>query len=90
MSRNERRDRLRINASVAQGEGDHGRCPCDLTERISSHSGELSRKGGAAQGRGNFARGKTRDKDRMCTARPGGLDQSRELWTGNPRGCRRA
>ena len=87
---NERRDRLRINASVAQGEGDHGRGACNLTERISGNRGELSRKGGAAQGWGDFARGKARDKDRMCAARPGGLDQSRELWAGNPRGCWRA
>ena len=87
---NERRDRLRINARMAQRQGDHGRCPCDLTERISGNRGELSRKGGAAQGGCDFARGKARDKDRMCTARPGGLNQSRELWAGNPRGCWRA
>jgi hypothetical protein len=41
MPRNERRNRLGVNAGVAQREGDHGRRPCNLTERVSSHCGEL-------------------------------------------------
>jgi hypothetical protein len=86
MPRNERCDRLWVNARMAQGEGDHRCCPCDLTERIRGHSGVLARVGGAAQGRGDFARGKARNKDRMCTARPGGFNQSRELWAGDSRG----
>ena len=82
----ERCDRLWVNARMAQRQGDDGRRPCNLTERVSSHSGVLAREGGAAQGRGNFARRKARNQDRMCTARPGGLNQSRELWAGDPRG----
>ena len=72
---NERCNRLRVNARVAQRQGDDRRCPCDLTERICGHSGKLSRRGDAAQSWGNFVGGKARDKDRMRTARPGGFDQ---------------
>ena len=86
MCGDQRGDRLWINARVTQWEGDHGCRSCDLTERISGHCGELRRGGGATQGWGHFARGKARNKDRMCAARPGGLDQSRKLRACDPRG----
>lgn len=38
---NQRGNRLRVYASVTEREGDYRCRPCDLTERISSHSGEL-------------------------------------------------
>ena len=85
MCSDQRGDRLWIYTSVAQREGDDCRGSGDLAECLSGHSGELRRGGGAAQSRGAFARRKTRNEDRMCTARPGRLNQSRELWAGDPR-----
>ena len=44
MPRNECCDRLWVNARMAQRQGDDGRRPCNLTERVSSHSGVLARE----------------------------------------------
>ncbi len=58
---NKCRDRLGVNAGVAQWEGDDGRCACDFAQRIGGNCAELTRGGDTAQGWGDFARRKTRD-----------------------------
>ena len=55
MRGNQRSDRLWIDTSVTDWEGDHRCRPSDLAERISGHSGELSGGGGAAQGWGHLS-----------------------------------